>query len=85
MNPGTVAQSGRRDAVRPGGAGLRRIIHFVAKDTAPYKRIREVEFISQIPKSPAGKILRRELRAVQPAGPGVAGGDPGNAFWGAVI
>jgi acyl-coenzyme A synthetase/AMP-(fatty) acid ligase len=28
---------------------------------APHKRVRLVEFIEQIPKSPSGKILRRLL------------------------
>ncbi len=33
----------------------------VAAHVAPYKRIREVEFVDAIPKSPSGKILRRVL------------------------
>ena len=39
------------------------IMDFVAENVAPYKKIREVEFIDQIPKSATGKILRRELKA----------------------
>jgi acyl-CoA synthetase (AMP-forming)/AMP-acid ligase II len=38
------------------------ILAFVAERVAPYKKIRLVEFIDQIPKSPSGKILRRVLR-----------------------
>jgi acyl-coenzyme A synthetase/AMP-(fatty) acid ligase len=34
---------------------------YVAERVAPYKKVRRVEFIDQIPKSPAGKILRRVL------------------------
>jgi acyl-CoA synthetase (AMP-forming)/AMP-acid ligase II/NAD(P)-dependent dehydrogenase (short-subunit alcohol dehydrogenase family) len=34
---------------------------WVAERVAPYKRIRRVEFVEQIPKSPSGKILRRLL------------------------
>jgi acyl-CoA synthetase (AMP-forming)/AMP-acid ligase II len=34
---------------------------FVSERVAPHKRIRLVEFVEKIPKSPAGKILRRVL------------------------
>jgi len=36
---------------------------FVAARVAPYKKVRRVEFVAQIPKSPSGKILRRLLVA----------------------
>ena len=37
------------------------IMDHVAKRVAPYKKIRKVLFVDSIPKSPAGKILRRQL------------------------
>lgn len=37
------------------------IMAFVAERVAPYKKVRKVEFIDQIPKSASGKILRRVL------------------------
>ncbi|PWA42276.1 AMP-dependent synthetase/ligase, AMP-binding enzyme C-terminal domain protein [Artemisia annua] len=36
--------------------------NFIAKQVAPFKRIRKVEFIDIIPRAASGKILRRELR-----------------------
>lgn len=38
------------------------VMDFVAAQVAPYKKVRKVVFVDSIPKSPAGKILRRELR-----------------------
>ncbi len=38
------------------------LMAWVAERVAPYKLIRAVEFVEQIPKSPSGKILRRVLR-----------------------
>jgi acyl-CoA synthetase (AMP-forming)/AMP-acid ligase II len=38
------------------------LMAYVAERVAPYKRIREVEFVDEIPKSASGKILRRQLR-----------------------
>jgi acyl-CoA synthetase (AMP-forming)/AMP-acid ligase II len=35
---------------------------FVAAQVAPHKRIRAIELVEEIPKSPSGKILRRLLR-----------------------
>ena len=43
------------------------VMAFVAEHVAPYKKVRVVEFIDAIPKSSAGKILRKDLRAAAPA------------------
>ena len=47
--------------VLKGEASAEEIMDFVGERLAPHKKIRYVEFIQQIPKSPAGKILRRVL------------------------
>ena len=47
-------------------ASAEELMAFVAERVAPYKKIRRLEFIDAIPKSPSGKILRRLLRD-QPA------------------
>src|SRR5215216_1282293 len=43
------------------------IMEFVAERVAPHKRIRHVEFVEKIPKSPSGKILRRVLVEMEKA------------------
>jgi acyl-CoA synthetase (AMP-forming)/AMP-acid ligase II len=37
------------------------VMDFVAGQVAPYKKVRRVEFVKEIPKTASGKILRREL------------------------
>lgn len=37
------------------------VMQFVAERVAPYKRIRAIEIVDQIPKSPSGRILRHML------------------------
>ncbi|KAK6245641.1 hypothetical protein SCA6_008731 [Theobroma cacao] len=37
------------------------VIDFVARQVAPYKKIRKLAFVTSIPKNPSGKILRRDL------------------------
>ena len=41
------------------------VMVFVAEHVAPYKKVRQVEFIDLIPKSSAGKILRKDLRVAR--------------------
>lgn len=38
------------------------IMDFVGDKVAPYKRVRQVEFVDAIPKTMSGKILRRQLQ-----------------------
>ncbi|KAH7537059.1 hypothetical protein FEM48_Zijuj03G0052000 [Ziziphus jujuba var. spinosa] len=49
--------------VRAAGSELKEadIIEYVARQVAPYKKVRKVGFIGSIPRSAAGKILRKEL------------------------
>ncbi|MCU1469267.1 MAG: AMP-dependent synthetase [Glaciihabitans sp.] len=43
------------------------VMEFVAGQVAPHEKVRRVEFIDVIPKSTAGKILRKDLRARETA------------------
>ena len=50
--------------VKQSGAELTdaEVMEFVAGEVAPYKKVRQVEFIDAIPKSSSGKILRKDLQ-----------------------
>jgi acyl-CoA synthetase (AMP-forming)/AMP-acid ligase II len=47
--------------VAKGSLGPDEVSAFVAERVAPYKKLRAVEMIEEIPKSPSGKVLRRVL------------------------
>ncbi|MEO3757150.1 4-coumarate--CoA ligase family protein [Mycobacterium sp. B14F4] len=51
--------------VKQSGAELTEddVIEFVAGQVAPYKKVRQVQFIEAVPKSASGKILRKDLRS----------------------
>ncbi len=38
------------------------LINFVKKRVAPYKKIRDVIFMEELPLTPVGKVLKRTLR-----------------------
>ncbi|XP_037438075.1 4-coumarate--CoA ligase-like 3 [Triticum dicoccoides] len=50
--------------VRRSGSRLTRVqvMEYVAKQVSPYKKVRKVIFVEAIPKSAAGKVLRRLLK-----------------------
>ncbi|CAN5538249.1 4-coumarate--CoA ligase family protein [soil metagenome] len=66
----TDAESGeeipKAFVVKQSGAGLTedQVMAFVAEHVAPYKKVRQVQFIDVVPKSASGKILRKDLRSV---------------------
>ena len=43
-------------------AAAKELMDFVAEQVAPYKRLRELQFVPEIPVNPAGKVLKRLLR-----------------------
>jgi acyl-coenzyme A synthetase/AMP-(fatty) acid ligase len=67
----------RQPAADTGAIG-RELLAYVAGRVAPHEKIRRVEFVTGIPKSPSGKILRRLLAdhdqaATAPRPPALAG------------
>ncbi|XP_062201284.1 4-coumarate--CoA ligase-like 3 isoform X2 [Phragmites australis] len=50
--------------VRKSGSSLScmQVMEYVAKQVSPYKKVRKVVFVESIPKSAAGKVLRRLLK-----------------------
>jgi len=64
--------------VRRGQVTAEELLRFAEERLAPYKRVREVEFVEDLPRSAVGKVLRRvladrERSAKSPAG---GGGNP---------
>lgn len=60
--------------VADGALSPQEVMDFVAERVAPHKKVRRVEFLDEIPKSPAGKILRRVL--IEHEARAAAGGSP---------
>ncbi|MGC5394619.1 4-coumarate--CoA ligase family protein [Streptomyces sp. DT20] len=52
----------RRPTVAPVDLTADDVMAYVTERVAPYKKIRQVEFIDAVPRAVSGKILRRELR-----------------------
>ena len=40
------------------------LMDWVAERVTPYKKVRAVTFLDEIPKNPTGKILRKDLRLI---------------------
>nr|CAB3500033.1 unnamed protein product [Digitaria exilis] len=58
--------------VRKSGSSLSctQVMEYVANQVSPYKKVRKVVFVESIPRSPAGKVLRRLLKdSLAVAGP----------------
>ena len=52
-----------RNAEQPSPALTEELCSFVAERLSSYKQPREVRFVSSLPRTPSGKILRRDLRS----------------------
>ena len=67
----TAGEIPKAFVVLKGDVGAQQIMEYVAGRVAPHKKIRAVEIVGQIPKSPTGKILRRVLIEQERAKKGV--------------
>jgi acyl-CoA synthetase (AMP-forming)/AMP-acid ligase II len=62
LHDGECGEIPRAFVVLKGSATADELMAYVAGRVAPYKKVRRLDFIDAIPKSPSGKILRRLLR-----------------------
>jgi acyl-coenzyme A synthetase/AMP-(fatty) acid ligase len=51
-----------RDGFTPSASLEKQLCEFVADRLAHHKQPREIRFVEAVPRTPSGKILRRELR-----------------------
>jgi acyl-CoA synthetase (AMP-forming)/AMP-acid ligase II len=65
-----------RPPVADTAQAARELMAYVAARVAPHEKIRRVEFVTEIPRSPSGKILRRQLVARDQAARDQAARDP---------
>jgi 4-coumarate--CoA ligase len=57
-----------REGIPQNDATVKELIHFVDSNVANHKKLRGgVRFLDEVPKSAAGKILRKELRIIASA------------------
>jgi acyl-CoA synthetase (AMP-forming)/AMP-acid ligase II len=58
----TAGEAPKAFVVLDGAVSADELLAWTAGRVASYKKVREIEFVEQIPKSPTGKILRRLLK-----------------------
>jgi acyl-coenzyme A synthetase/AMP-(fatty) acid ligase len=56
-----VGQIPKAFVVLQGEVSPEDLLRFVEERVAPYKKVREVEFVPELPKSAVGKVLRKVL------------------------
>jgi len=56
------------------------ILRYARKQLAPYKRVRRIEFVTELPKTISGKIRRVDLRKLEAERRGRGAKDPGEFF-----